>query len=1262
MSPRQRNTDAVWIDVLPSLLGFGAAIAKAASGSGTKAGKTLAVELERAAEKAGKVAGERLGDGIAAAEARVEQLSRSLQNARDKEADAAGKVRIAEEKLNEVRAKGEKATKSQILAAEENLAKARRTAAAATTDIERAERNLADAELAVANATDEHTEAVDRGTGSLDKYSERMGTAARMARQFGLSSVKAAAGAAAIGSAAPLVGGLAVAAMQASAAALVLPGALTAGGIAAGVLKLGLSGLSEALGEWDDPEKFAEAIADLSPAGQSAMIAIRDLRPELIGLRNDVQEGILAGLDEEIESLSGTYLPVLRSGLRGVGEEFGQTRSDLAAFLADARTIDDVALLMSQSETAAGDLGSAVVPLASVFRDVAAVGGGVFTDFTAGAGGSAQALADFIAQARASGDLESWIRTGIATAGQFLAIIGDIGQIVSTVFAAADAQGAGILNTISMITGSVVALLTSVEGHQALTAFFAAVRQVVENLLPGLQAVAGVILQGVIQLAPELPPVAAGFSAVAIALSPLILDLVQLVVTILPPLVALITWLSPALPVLAAGFAAGALALKAYTIINAIIGWYRAWAAAQFALNAAMSANPIGLIIAAVAALVGVFIYLWNNSEGFRNFWIGMWEAIKTAALWVWENALKPTWDAIVAALQWVGENAMAFWNDYLKPAFTQIGYAAMAAWSVLSTVFDAIWTGLKYLGAIIFTIFVLPYVFAFKIVSAIAIWLWETVLRPVITAIGEFFGWLWTTWISPVVDFIVAKIQLFGAVIMLLWSQYVQPALTAIGDFFSWLWSAVISIVVDLIMGYIRLWATVITWLWESVIQPVFRFIGDAVSAVGAAFGWVYANVIKPAWDALGAAINWVWLNVLSPVFNAIKGAVHAVGQAFDEAVNFISSVWDKIKAIAARPVNFVIETVYNNGIRGVWNKVAEFVGLASLPALSPISFAGGGVLPGYEPGRDTVPALLSRGEAVLVPELVRMIGAKNILAANAAASGRPPGGTGGYAGGGVARFAGGGIVGSLLDWVSGIGDDIVRLWKDPVGAIKAAIGSTGWADMLARTPAKLIAQGADWLWSKIKGFFGFSSDAAASAAASAGGTPMGWQQMWQIISSQFPAAILTSAYRPGDPGYHGKGRAIDIAGPMDAINAWIAKVYPHSTQLIYTPGANILNGRPFTYDAPTRSDHFDHVHWAFDSGGYLEPGLQLVYNGTGKPERVLTDEQWAQLGAENGMNGLSLVGAVAELRGDGLLQFVDGRIERHSHNTGSALARRTR
>lgn len=59
---------------------------------------------------------------------------------------------------------------------------------------------------------------------------------------------------------------------------------------------------------------------------------------------------------------------------------------------------------------------------------------------------------------------------------------------------------------------------------------------------------------------------------------------------------------------------------------------------AQLALNAVMSLNPIGLIVAAIAGLVAAFVALWNKSEAFRNFWIGLWETVSGAFSAVWNG------------------------------------------------------------------------------------------------------------------------------------------------------------------------------------------------------------------------------------------------------------------------------------------------------------------------------------------------------------------------------------------------------------------------------------------------------------------------------------------------------------------------------------------------------------------------------------------------------------------------------------------------
>lgn len=75
---------------------------------------------------------------------------------------------------------------------------------------------------------------------------------------------------------------------------------------------------------------------------------------------------------------------------------------------------------------------------------------------------------------------------------------------------------------------------------------------------------------------------------------------------------------------LAAGFVA-------WKIATGFSGMIDALTTSMAALNATMLANPIGIVIALVAALVAGFIYLWNNCEGFREFWLNLWENIKEA-------------------------------------------------------------------------------------------------------------------------------------------------------------------------------------------------------------------------------------------------------------------------------------------------------------------------------------------------------------------------------------------------------------------------------------------------------------------------------------------------------------------------------------------------------------------------------------------------------------------------------------------------------
>ena len=63
------------------------------------------------------------------------------------------------------------------------------------------------------------------------------------------------------------------------------------------------------------------------------------------------------------------------------------------------------------------------------------------------------------------------------------------------------------------------------------------------------------------------------------------------------------------------------------------------------ALWAVLAANPVGLVILGLTLIITAFKLLWDNCEGFRNFWIGLWEGIK--------GAVKVGVNGIISMLNW---------------------------------------------------------------------------------------------------------------------------------------------------------------------------------------------------------------------------------------------------------------------------------------------------------------------------------------------------------------------------------------------------------------------------------------------------------------------------------------------------------------------------------------------------------------------------------------------------------------------------------
>lgn len=113
----------------------------------------------------------------------------------------------------------------------------------------------------------------------------------------------------------------------------------------------------------------------------------------------------------------------------------------------------------------------------------------------------------------------------------------------------------------------------------------------------------------------------------------------------------------------------------------------KAVAVGQAALNAVMSANPIGLVVAAVAALVAAFVALWNKSEAFRQFWINLWEKVKSVAEAAWKF-IQNVWEVVST---WFNEKVIMPIKNFFTGMWDGLKDGAKKAWEGIKSVFGAV-------------------------------------------------------------------------------------------------------------------------------------------------------------------------------------------------------------------------------------------------------------------------------------------------------------------------------------------------------------------------------------------------------------------------------------------------------------------------------------------------------------------------------------------------------------------------------------------
>ena len=329
---------------------------------------------------------------------------------------------------------------------------------------------------------------------------------------------------------------------------------------------------------------------------------------------------------------------------------------------------------------------------------------------------------------------------------------------------------------------------------------------------------------------------------------------------------------------------------------------------------------PVLIVIGVIAALAGVFTYLWRTNETFRNLVKDIWQGIKTFFIDLWNNVLVPfgswlgdvfvkAWDGATKAANWLYRNVLvplgrflkSFWDNVLVPIGNVIG--------------DVL-------------------VIAFRALSRVASSLWRNVMVP----LGEFFAAIF-----------VPLIETLSTIFEFLWKEVLKPFATFIGE---------------LLTPIFEDFGTKLDWVWQNVLKPVANFIADVfVVSFESAFEligeiikdleFIFTNVLNFITNIFKGNWSDAWeniKNIFKGVFNIMEDILKGVQDAFSNIINFImntftnnwSSVWENVKdifkgvfnslyGIVKIPINLIIGAINKmiNGLNKINIKVPSWVSL---------------------------------------------------------------------------------------------------------------------------------------------------------------------------------------------------------------------------------------------------------------------------------------------------------------------------------------------
>lgn len=362
-------------------------------------------------------------------------------------------------------------------------------------------------------------------------------------------------------------------------------------------------------------------------------------------------------------------------------------------------------------------------------------------------------------------------------------------------------------------------------------------------------------------------------------------------------------------------------------------------------LSVALGMNPFILIIGAIVGLIAYFVYLYNTNEEFRNkvqsvweaikgFFIGAWEAIKTA----WSACgefFSTLWEGLKTGVQTVVQWIVQTWNSavaLLQAVWTAISTGATVAWNFIVTSISSVVQP-----------FIDSFINSWNILKEGINGVWEGI-KMIFQGAWEFIKAIVLGAVLIVIDLVTGNFTKLQQDLQLIWDA-IKNAIQMVWEGIKTVVMAIVTTLISLLKqaweefktGLIQIWnflSTTASTVWNALKSSVVSIVTALVNGIKALWE-SFKSFFTTTINAIQSIAVNTWNSIKSSVTSIIQGLVNAAQNAWNTFKNGVQSLVDNVRNIfdSIRNIDLwgagkAIMDGFLNGLKSVWGSITSFVG----------------------------------------------------------------------------------------------------------------------------------------------------------------------------------------------------------------------------------------------------------------------------------------------------------------------------------------------